>query len=155
RSTIPNGSAGARAWRTCLARLPTRGRRGIDVDSIAEIRMSLRVVVREIREFPATAIFSASWIILFGMMVVGRLGDARLSTLWRVRALGIGEAHRFGDLTLRDLSNGEYWRLATCNFVHYSVLHIGLNLFAFYLLGTLLESWYGSWRLVAIYGATG
>jgi len=117
--------------------------------------MSLRVVVREIREFPATAIFSASWIILFGMMVVGRLGDSPRPTLWRVLALGIGEAHRFGDLTLRDLSNGEYWRLATCNFVHYSVLHIGLNLFAFYLLGTLLESWYGSWRLVAIYGATG
>lgn len=117
--------------------------------------MSLRVVVREIREFPATAIFSASWIIVFGVMLVDRLGDAPRPTLWRVLALGMGEAHRYGDLTLRDLANGEYWRLATCNFVHYSVLHIGLNLFAFYLLGTLLESWYGSWRLVAIYGATG
>jgi|GEM_PF-1667281 len=117
--------------------------------------MSFRAIVREIREFPATAVFCASWIIVFGLMVAARLQDPSPPTLWRVLAVGMGEAHRFGDLTLRDLANGEYWRLATCNFVHYSVLHIGLNLFAFYLLGTLLESWYGSWRLVAIYGVTG
>jgi hypothetical protein len=43
----------------------------------------------------------------------------------------------------------------TCNFVHYSLIHIGMNLFAFYILGTLLESWYGSWQFAAIYGATG
>jgi len=117
--------------------------------------MSFRVIVREIRDFPATAIFSASWIIVFGLMVAARLRDPSPPTLWRILAVGMGEAHRFGDLTLRDLANGEYWRLATCNFVHYSGLHIGLNLFAFYLLGTLLESWYGPWRLVAIYGVTG
>lgn len=117
--------------------------------------MSLRVVVREIREFPATAAFSASWIVLFGIMLAVHMGESPRPTLWRMLALGMGEAHRFGDLTLRDLGNGEYWRLATCNFVHYSGLHIGLNLFAFYLLGTLLESWYGSWRLVALYGVTG
>lgn len=117
--------------------------------------MFFRVVVREIRDFPATAIFSASWIIVFGMIVAARLDDPSPPSLWRIVAVGMGEAHRFGDLTLRDLGNGEYWRLATCNFVHYSGLHIGLNLFAFYLLGTLLESWYGPWRLVAIYGVTG
>lgn len=117
--------------------------------------MFFRAVAREIRDFPATAIFSASWIIIFGMIVAARLGDPSPPSLWRIVAVGMGEAHRFGDLTLRDLAHGEYWRLATCNFVHYSGLHIGLNLFAFYLLGTLLESWYGPWRLVAIYGATG
>src|SRR5207248_1102103 len=47
------------------------------------------------------------------------------------------------------------WRLVTCNFVHYSLIHIGLNLLAMYQLGTLVESWYGSSQLVLIYGLTG
>lgn len=114
----------------------------------------LRTVAREIRDYPATAVFCASWIVVFAAMVVARYGVAP-PTFWRLAVLGIGEAHRFGDLTLRDLANGEVWRLMTCNFVHYSLIHIGMNLFAFYILGTLLESWYGSWQLVAIYGAAG
>jgi rhomboid protease GluP len=116
--------------------------------------MTLRTAVREIRDFPATAAFCASWIVVFAAMLVARFSEAS-PTFWRVAVLGIGEAHRFGDLTLRDLANGEVWRLMTCNFVHYSLIHIGLNLFAFYLLGSLLESWYGSWQLVGIYGITG
>ncbi|MDR3619008.1 MAG: rhomboid family intramembrane serine protease [Paludisphaera borealis] len=116
--------------------------------------MILRTAAREIRDYPATAVFCASWIAVFAAMVVTRYGVAP-PTFWRLAVLGIGEAHRFGDLTLRDLSNGEVWRLMTCNFVHYSLIHIGMNLFAFYILGTLLESWYGSWQLVAIYGAAG
>jgi hypothetical protein len=39
--------------------------------------------------------------------------------------------------------------------VHYSLVHIGLNLLAMYQLGGLLESWYGSYQLVFIYGLTG
>ena len=115
----------------------------------------LRTVVREIRDYPATALFCASWIVVFAAMVVVRYDSAAPPTFWRLAVLGVGEAHRFGDLTLRDLWNGEVWRLMTCNFVHYSLIHIGMNLFAFYILGTLLESWYGSWQLAAIYGVTG
>ena len=65
---------------------------------------------------------------------------------------GIGAGHRFGDLTLPEVSRGEIWRLVTCTFVHYSILHIGLNLLAMYQLGTLVESWYGSPQFVFIYG---
>src|SRR5208337_3136282 len=42
-----------------------------------------------------------------------------------------------------------------CTFVHYSVIHVALNLLAFYLLGTLIESWYGTSQLVLIYALTG
>lgn len=116
--------------------------------------MNLRLLAREARDYPATFLFCASWLIVFAAMVLANIHDAS-PTFNGVLLTGMGEGRRFGDLTLRDLSNGEYWRLVTCNFVHYSVIHIGMNLFAFYLLGTLLESWYGSWALVAIYGATG
>jgi membrane associated rhomboid family serine protease len=74
---------------------------------------------------------------------------------WRFLVMGVGEGHRFGDLTLRELYQGEVWRLVTCNFVHMSVLHLALNLVAFYLLGTLLESWYGTPQFIVIYLVTG
>ena len=67
-------------------------------------------------------------------------------SLWKFLVQGIGDVHRFGemtaghrfgDMTVTGLRSGEIWRLITCNFVHYSVAHIALNLLAFYLLGTL------------------
>ena len=71
-------------------------------------------------------------------------------TRWLV--LGIGDGHRFGDLALQDLADGEYWRLMTSTFVHFSVMHLVLNLIAMYQLGTMVESWYGSYQSVFIYG---
>lgn len=117
--------------------------------------MNLRLVVREIRDYPATVLFSLSWVVVFLAMLADHLRDVPPPSLMSVLMSGIGDGHRFGDLTLQDLAAGEYWRLITCNFVHYSVVHIGMNLFAFYLLGSLLESWYGPWTLTAIYGLTG
>ena len=35
------------------------------------------------------------------------------------------------------------------------MIHIVLNLFAFYLLGTLVESWYGTPQFILVYGVTG
>ena len=46
---------------------------------------------------------------------------------------------------------GEFWRLVTVLLVHGSVLHIGLNMLAFFTLGRSLERFYGPWRLLIIY----
>ncbi len=117
--------------------------------------MTLRTLAREIRDFPATVVFSLIWIVVFVAMVAERMQDVPAPTWWRLLVLGIGDGHRFGDLTLLDLARGQWWRLITCTFVHYSLIHIAFNLAAFYLLGTLLESWYGSPLSVLIYGITG
>ena len=50
---------------------------------------------------------------------------------------------------------GEYWRLITSTFVHFSLLHLGLNVLAMYQLGTMAESWFGRPQLIFIYGLTG
>lgn len=118
-------------------------------------RRLIRFVGSELRDYPATAVFSLSWIVVFLAMVRLQLQHDHATSWWRLLVLGIGDGHRFGDLTLDELFRGQVWRLVTCNFVHYSVIHIALNLLAFYLLGTLLESWYGSGQLVLIYGLTG
>ena len=117
--------------------------------------MNLRTLVREIRDYPATACFSLIWILVFVAMLAVRLREQPAPGLWRFLVLGIGDGHRFGDLTLHDLGRGEVWRLITCTFVHYSLIHISLNVLAFFLLGTLVESWYGAPQFILIYGLTG
>ena len=117
--------------------------------------MTLRTVAREIKDYPATFCFSLSWIIVFVAMVATWLGADPAPTWWRFLVMGVGEGHRFGDLTVRELLQGQIWRLITCNFVHMSVAHVALNLLAFYLLGTLLESWYGTPQFILIYVLTG
>jgi rhomboid protease GluP len=117
--------------------------------------MTLRTLVREIRDFPATAVFSLAWILVFAAMAYARLQMSPAPTWWQFLIQGMGDGHRFGDLTLHDLAQGQYWRLVTSTFVHYSVIHIVLNLLAFYLLGTLIESWYGTPQFILVYGLTG
>ena len=52
---------------------------------------------------------------------------------------------------------GQFWRLITVVLVHGSILHIGLNMLAFFTLGRSLERFYGPWRILIIYllGAIG
>jgi rhomboid protease GluP len=117
--------------------------------------MTLRWLVREARDFPATVTFCLLWIAVFTAMVGTRLAAGVPSPWTRWLVLGIGDGHRFGDLALQDLARGEYWRVITSTFVHFSVLHLALNLIAMYQLGTMVESWYGSYQSVLIYGLTG
>jgi rhomboid protease GluP len=117
--------------------------------------MILRFMVREARDFPATTTFCLLWVAVFIAMVGTRLASGVPVPWTRWLVLGIGDGHRFGDLALDDLAHGEYWRLMTSTFVHFSVMHLVLNLIAMYQLGTMVESWYGSHQSVFIYGLTG
>ncbi|MHB1559128.1 MAG: rhomboid family intramembrane serine protease [Isosphaeraceae bacterium] len=112
-------------------------------------------LAREFREFPATSWICVSWIVVFAAMTCAQLasGEALPPTRWLVFGFGGGE--RFGDLTLANLERGQVWRLVTCNFIHYSLVHVALNALAMYQLGSIVESWYGWHQLLFIYGLTG
>jgi membrane associated rhomboid family serine protease len=117
--------------------------------------MILRWLTREFREYPATSSICLSWIIVFAAMTGNQLtsGDPMPAARWLLWGFGGGEP--FGDLSLDDLARGQVWRIVTCNFVHYSLVHIVLNLLAMYQLGGLLESWYGSYQSLFLFGMTG
>jgi len=113
--------------------------------------MILRTLLRECRDFPATISICIVWIAVFAAMAANQHSDGPALPWTRWLFSGINGGHRFGDLTAPEVAHGEIWRLVTCTFVHYSIVHIVLNLIAMYQLGTLVESWYGSPQFVFIY----
>jgi membrane associated rhomboid family serine protease len=67
---------------------------------------------------------------------------------------GGGKLIREGGLFAAGVANGEPYRIVTSAFLHAGLLHLGLNMFALYILGTLLEPAIGTPRFVAIYAAS-
>jgi len=49
------------------------------------------------------------------------------------------------------VAHGEYWRLWSITLLHLDFLHLGFNMYALYLAGTIVERWYGSLRFLAFY----
>ncbi len=52
------------------------------------------------------------------------------------------------------VDQGEWWRLFTSAFLHYGLLHMGMNVFILVLLGRMLEPAIGGWRLLLLYGVS-
>ena len=51
--------------------------------------------------------------------------------------------------------HGQYWRFITPVFLHANLLHVGLNMLNFVILGVFLERLVGHWRFLFIYLVTG
>jgi rhomboid protease GluP len=60
-----------------------------------------------------------------------------------------------GAITPTVLEDGELWRLVTATFVHIGLLHLLLNLWALFQLGTVFEAMFGSVRFFVTYFAAG
>jgi len=50
---------------------------------------------------------------------------------------------------------GEFWRIFTAMFLHFSIIHIGLNMLSLFFIGTVVEVFYGKWRYLVIYLGSG
>jgi rhomboid protease GluP len=114
----------------------------------------LRHLRDDLRDFPATMTLGALWVVVFVLMLMDQMVLGPGVTFGQF-IIGLRGGHEFGELTLRELFAGEVWRTLTATFVHYGLLHLGMNLYAFYFLGSLVESWYGPGPFVAIYVLTG
>lgn len=49
------------------------------------------------------------------------------------------------------LAAGEYWRLFSVTLLHGSFIHLGLNMYALFIVGPIVERWYGPLRLLLFY----
>jgi membrane associated rhomboid family serine protease len=50
---------------------------------------------------------------------------------------------------------GQVWRIFTAMFLHFSLLHIGLNMLSLFFIGTAIEVFFGKWRYLVIYLGAG
>jgi membrane associated rhomboid family serine protease len=67
---------------------------------------------------------------------------------------GVGGSQllEYGSVSRGAIADGEYWRLVTAGFLHAGFLHLAFNMFALYVLGTMLEPAVGRLRFGLIYG---
>jgi rhomboid protease GluP len=109
----------------------------------------LRSLRRDFRDYPATMTLCTLWVVVYLAMLATSVNQDGGS--WRGWFLGTPSGERFGDMSLRDLARGQYWRVLTSTFVHYGLIHLAMNLFGMYQLGSLVEEWYGSWQALSLY----
>jgi membrane associated rhomboid family serine protease len=53
------------------------------------------------------------------------------------------------------VAHGDWWRLGTSMFLHASFIHIALNMFSLYWVGSILEQVIGHWRFLLLYLVSG
>lgn len=63
-------------------------------------------------------------------------GSVLLETLWLDKA---------------KVAAGEYWRLFTVTLLHGSLIHLALNMYALWIIGPIVERWYGPIRFMLFY----
>jgi rhomboid protease GluP len=100
---------------------------------------------------PAMLVASAAWFAV-GLLVAVRAGVPTGRYLWSGDPTVL---HRLGAVTAADLVNGEWWRLATCCFVHFGLLHLIGNLIALGMMGPLAELLWGRGRVLVVYAVSG
>jgi len=61
----------------------------------------------------------------------------------------------WGADSARAVAAGQWWRLVTSLFLHIGLVHLAVNGWALYQLGTLFEIWLGSVRLAVVFFAAG
>jgi membrane associated rhomboid family serine protease len=53
------------------------------------------------------------------------------------------------------VAQGQVWRIFTAMFLHFNLLHIGLNMLSLFLIGGVVEMVFGKWRYLVIYLGSG
>lgn len=53
------------------------------------------------------------------------------------------------------VSQGQFWRIFTSMFLHFSIIHIGFNMLSLFFVGSITEILYGKWRYLLIYLLSG
>ncbi|MEB3175900.1 MAG: rhomboid family intramembrane serine protease [Cyanobacteriota bacterium] len=62
---------------------------------------------------------------------------------------------KLGALSTGLWTRGEWWRALSANFLHFGWPHLGINLLALGIIGTLAERYYGFWKFCFLYFGAG
>lgn len=118
---------------------------------------SRRTVNRQLEEFRAALVsFTPRTWVVAAIVVVNVIAfiamSLKLNNFWmptpeEMLALG-------GNFAPRTM-NGEWWRLLTCMFLHYGLIHLALNMVVLWQLGNLMERLVGNFGFLVLYVFSG
>jgi membrane associated rhomboid family serine protease len=89
--------------------------------------------------------------VLIGINVVVALGGFLGGASTTTGGVGGSVLLDDGSVSRATIADGEYWRLLTAGFLHAGLFHLMFNMFALYVLGSLLEPAVGRLRFGLIY----
>jgi membrane associated rhomboid family serine protease len=89
--------------------------------------------------------------ILIGINVLVALGGILGGASATTGGIGGSSLLADGSVSRATIADGEYWRLITSGFLHAGFLHLAFNMFALYILGSMLEPAIGRLRFGLIY----
>lgn len=104
-------------------------------------------LIRSQPRIPVSIALIAANLLIFALMIAAGAG------LWHGGQNGVQLAWgaNFGPAT----QDGQWWRLGSALFLHFGVLHLGMNMWALWDGGQLIERAYGSLRFTLIYLGSG
>jgi rhomboid protease GluP len=116
-------------------------------DNVHHAMLSLHDLLHQrARGVPVTRLLVAINLVVFAAMLAGGAG------LWHSsNSVQLAWGANFGPAT----QDGEWWRLGTAMFLHFGIIHLGLNLWALWDGGQLVERMYGTARFITIYFVSG
>jgi membrane associated rhomboid family serine protease len=97
--------------------------------------------------FPATVVLIAINVVVFLVEVAKGSGG-----IWEIPESVVFEMGGLFGPAVSEL--GDWWRIVTAGFLHYGIVHIGLNMYLLFILGRLLEPAIGTARFVFLYFAS-
>jgi membrane associated rhomboid family serine protease len=100
-----------------------------------------RIVARPSGEAVATRVLIGINVLVYAITAAQGRGPGSLFEKWVL----------FGPA----VDQGDWWRLVTSMFLHWSILHIAFNMIALYSIGTVVEQYLGTLRFVPLYIVSG
>lgn len=133
-----------------------------------QARLSYRVAIRRYRQFSRLRRFNwVTWLILLVTVAVWCVTAYQVALAAGAQNLRDVLANVLSDAENADvlvaygakynsaILAGQYWRFVTPIFLHANILHIGLNMLNFVVLGIVIERIFGHLRFLMIYLVTG
>jgi membrane associated rhomboid family serine protease len=116
-----------------------------------------RIAVANARGTSLTSVILIALGVMYAIEVIPAGAGALLTgpSLLRLVHLGGNVGYAFDNGSEIGVAAGQYWRLFTSMFLHANLVHIGLNAYALFLFGHVIEQELGRVRFAVIYLTTG